>query len=348
MKVVLLLDHAPDYRESFLRELSLNCTLTVIAHPCERDNLSNPAERVGYQYYEITKTWGEKIRWNNQHQNIIKNINPDLICVALNLRYPLRFITFLFSRTLQSKWIWWGQIFGRNDNSMLVKLKKHFISNSKATLVYSDDIKVKLGLPGVTSFDNSQFSKKDYVPLENKHSQKLKCLFVGRPQARKKLDLLFLLANRKKNISIKIVGPGVPSFFAHQKLPENIELFPEAHGEQLLNHFEWSNIVVNPGHAGLLVMNAACHKRPIIINSNVQHAPEIILAREAGQYFVNFDDTSQVDELFDRLAQNPSEIEAMGEKIFEVAREKYTIEQMALKHMKVFKKVFSENISSQP
>src|SRR5690606_23929458 len=112
-KVLFLLDHAPNYRESFLLELSKYYELVVVAHPCGKDNLTPPVTRGNYRYYQLDKTYGYKIRINFELQNIIKQENPDIVSIALNLRYPIRFLTFLFNRNLQKRWVWWGQIFGR-------------------------------------------------------------------------------------------------------------------------------------------------------------------------------------------------------------------------------------------
>lgn len=342
MKVLFLIDHAPDYRESFLRKLAEFCDLNILAHPCEKDNLKPPSERKGYTYYELDKTVGGKIRWNLQHEKLIKEINPDVICVALNLRYPLRIMTFLRNRKHRMKWIWWGQIFGRNDNLFLIRFKKYLVSKAIQSLVYTEDIKSKLAVPKVISFNNSQFSESEYIKLQNIKSETLNCLFVGRPQKRKRLNLLIDLAERRKDISIRIVGPGTKEFF-NQPMPPNVELYPSAHQKELVNHFKWSNVVLNPGHVGLLAMNAACHRRPIIIDSKVNHAPEVILAKEANQYFVDFNNTESLDGLLNDLKSNHLLLDAKGQELFDTAMKKYTIEKMADKHMAAFTSTHSTN-----
>ncbi|GAB2989252.1 hypothetical protein GCM10027284_02220 [Cyclobacterium sediminis] len=338
-KVLFLIDHAPNYRESFLRELSHLCHLTVLAHSCERDNLTPPIKRIGYNYIELKQTYGKKLRFNFELPKIIRSIDPDVICVALNPRYPVRIINFLFSISLWSKWIWWGQIFGRSNNFILDKLRLYLLKKSFGTLVYTDDIANKLSGINVVSFNNSQFSSKEFKKLDNIIDNSLKFLFVGRPQKRKNLEYIITLANKNPNFKFRLVGPGMLNYFSDYDIPNNIELFGAAQGENLTNHFKWSNLVLNPGHVGLLVMNAACHCRPIIINSDVNHAPEIILAQESDQFFLNFNSDQDVDLFFSNLSQNKDLIINKGNLLYSNGLKKYTVEMMAKNHMEVFNNV---------
>jgi len=342
-KVLFLIDHAPNYRESFLVELSKYFDLAVVAHPCEKDKLVPPRVRGHYRYYELRKTRGSKLRLNFELQGIIRKENPDIINVALNFRYPLRFLTFLLNPGLQTKWVWWGQIFGRNDNMLLINLKKWFIKKSSGVLVYSDEIADRLQGLNVISFNNSQYSEKEFVALDNRKGEKLNCLFVGRPQKRKRLEILCELAKSREDLSFRFVGPGMEEYFRNEDLSQNIQLFSAASGEELRAHFQWSNLVVNPGHVGLLVMNAACHNRPIVIDSEVRHAPEVILAKESNQFFIDFTDPNQVNDFFDDLFANGDILVEKGQQLFGTAISKYTVERMALNHKLMFDQVISKS-----
>ena len=63
LNVLLVLDHAPDYRETFFRELALLTRLTVVAQSCEDDGLAAPLERKGYEYIEIPTKRVAGIYW---------------------------------------------------------------------------------------------------------------------------------------------------------------------------------------------------------------------------------------------------------------------------------------------
>lgn len=345
-KVLLYIDHAPNYRESFLNELGKYYSLTVVAHPCEIDGLKPPNTRSEYEYIELNRTFGKGIRFNFQLSKIINQIKPDVVCVALNLRYPIRILDFLINSKLKSRWIWWGQIYGRSENIYLHKLKELLINNAAGALVYTDDIVSKLKAKNVKSFDNSQFSQREHVELENVLDKvSLRCLFVGRPQKRKRLELLIELAKSRKDLSFRLVGPDMVEFFKDTLLPSNLELYPAASGEKLQEHFKWCNLVVNPGHVGLLVMNAACHNRPIVIDSKVEHAPEVILAKSADQYFIDFLNKNETNIFFDSIIKNPDDLINKGKQLYKYSIEKYTVEKMALNHTIMFDQIISKDFN---
>src|SRR5699024_5315705 len=102
IKVLFLIDHAPNYREEFLRGLGSKCNLIVVSQPCEKDNLISPEKRENYMYIELKKTYGDKIRLNFEFDKIIKDIEPDIICVALNLRHPIRIFDFFRNHKYKS------------------------------------------------------------------------------------------------------------------------------------------------------------------------------------------------------------------------------------------------------
>jgi len=342
MKVLLHLDHAPDYRESFLRKLGEKCELIVVANSCEKDFLIPPSERLGYMYIELCNCVGYKIRLNFELKNIIDSIKPDVICVALNLRYPIRILTFLFYKDLRDRWIWWGQVFGRNDNAPLVRLKEFLIKRSQGVLVYTKEIATKLKGLSVLSFNNSQFSENDFLRLPNTIRQGSRnFLFVGRPQSRKRLNLILEFAKKYPYHRFRVVGPEMESYFNGESVPGNFSVYPAAKGKELEDHFLWSNIVLNPGHVGLLVMNAAAHNRAIAIDSKVVHAPEVLLARKTDQFFLDFLNGRETSIFFENTVMDEKMLIHKGENLYEHALQEFTIEKMVEKHIFFFSSVFN-------
>ncbi len=340
MRVLLVLDVAPDYRELFLRKLSKKCDLIVLAHNCEKDNLKPPPERKGYTYIELEDK-GFKIRWNFNLQKQIKQVEPDIICVNLNLRYPARIFDFFLSKIRKKKWLWWGPIFGRSQ--ILSPIKQLLIKFSHGAVVYTSDIvkKIDRAHSNAISFNNSQHSVNDFKEFPNIVRGKINCLFVGRPQPRKRLELLLEIAKSRNDIEIKLVGPQMADYFKDSQIPQNISLHPAAHGQKLAEHFKWSNLVINPGHVGLLVMNAATHCRPIVIGNNVQHAPEVELAEKADQYFLDFENKTEVNDFFDHVLNKREELQNKGRKLFNLGKQQYTVEYMVDAHIKAFENALS-------
>lgn len=341
-KVLFLIDHATNYREAFFGDLAKYYELTVAAHPCEKDNLIPPKVRGEYEYVELRRTFGANLRFNFELYSLIQRCNPDVICIALNLRYPVRVATFLFNKTLRKKWIWWGHIFGKSNNRLLLNLKLFLIRKAHGTLVYTDDIKNRIKGNNVISFNNSQFRAKDYTRLDNVVGESLNCLYVGRAQKRKRLELLVAIARQRKDLNFRFVGPLMEKYFDNCNLPANIQIYGAATGSALQEHFRWSNIVVCPGSVGLLVMNAACHQRPIALGSSVKHGPESILAKEADQFFVDFSSKEEVNWFFNSLIQDRNQLLKKGEDLFNKGLTKYTIEQMVINHRRMFDSVHSD------
>lgn len=149
------------------------------------------------------------------------------------------------------------------------------------------------------------------------------------------------LAERRKDVQVRLVGPGMEELSIPQHLITSgrVKVFGRTIGEALIPHFDWADLVANPGHAGLLVMNAARHGKGIVIDSKSEHAPEYYLAVEAGQPFVRFDEKHDVDEFIQRLLFDSSLAKSLGKKLQEKARKDYTIEHMVKVHLNVFWKV---------
>ncbi len=342
MKVLFIIDHAPDYRESFFRGLSEHCDLTVFSHPCEPDGLSAPGQRVGYEYIE------GPLRRKGPFFFLSDGTLPavseyDVLCVDFNPRHLWRIGLFLRNKALWKKWVWWGHIYGRSDNFILEQIRLFVLKKSASVLAYSDSIadhlRNKLRDTPVISINNTQVKKSDFMNLSWPPSDSLKFIFVGRPQERKRLDRIVKLAEWYPSTFWRLIGPDMKEFMQNHfgSLPDNIECFGKTTGNALVSHFEWCHAVVNPGHMGLLVSNAAKHGRPVLVQENERHAPEIILAREADQPFVNFDSREITKRLFSDLSADPGILIDAGERLQETAKQNYTIENMVEKHLEGFR-----------
>lgn len=130
-------------------------------------------------------------------------------------------------------------------------------------------------------------------------------------------------------------------FFSNVNVPSNVSFYGAAHGNCLLEHFKWSNLIINPGHVGLLVMNAASHNRPIVIDKNSDHAPEVILAEEGRQFFIDFSDTNEVLSFFYSIEADLEILSKKGTELYNLALEKYTVEFMVEVHRDIVRRVLN-------
>ena len=348
-KVLLVLDHAPDYRETFLRELSQSARLTVVAQPCEPDRLTAPADRWGYEYVEIAATQVGGVYWQPGLTSLANRPNWDVICMGLNLRHPARVLAFLLLPTRWHNWVWRGHIFGRSDSWLLNRIRCFLLRRATACLVYSQvQVQEVARCCGVSarSFNNTEVKRSEFRQgIHTRISGRINLLFVGRNQPRKKLDRLIKLAERREDVFLRLVGPDMDMLDVPRWLEDSrrVVRFGKTSGDALNRHFDWAHLVANPGHAGLLVMNAARHQKAIVVDSESRHAPEYWLAAEADQPFIDFGDLEAVNHFLDSICGDPALPEGWGKKLQNVAKEKYTIENMVKAHMSVFSAIARSN-----
>lgn len=345
MKVLLVVDHAPDYREEFFRELASYCDLTVAAQPCNPDSLSVPAERIGYHYIELPVLGRHFLRWQVGLISLLKDERWDVRCVDLNIRQASRVLSFFLYPRLRSNWVWRGHIFGRHNNKFVFWLKRALLKRTHTCLVYSEPQAGRtteiFGLRAI-SFNNTEVRQSEFRSPSWKSLQGfLNFLYVGRNQDRKKLTRLIRLAERNRKISVRLIGPGMEQL----PIPEwllasgRVEVFGKINGTELNSHFDWADLVANPGHAGLLVMNAARHGKGIVVDNSSDHAPEYWLAKESGQPFIDFSSEEAVDRFVNCVLSDCALTKKWGYQLQQLAMKKYTIENMAHCHFSVFQEV---------
>lgn len=344
MKVLFVVDHAPDYREPFFRSLATKCNLTVLSHPCEPDQLIPPNERDGYKYIEIP------LKDTGPFRYIEKAIPVDLdsfdvLCIDFNPRQIWRSVLFFRNRAYWNKWIWWGHVYGRSDSNLLGWIRRFILKRGALILVYSRKIseKLKSELPNkqIVSFNNAQSFKSDFKKLDWPKTNQPHFIFVGRPQARKKLDRIVEIAKKYPNTRWRLIGPDMEDFLISKvgDLPDNITCYGKTVGEDLIEHFKWCHAVINPGHLGLLISNAALHGRPVIVEKNEIHAPEVALAEESEQFFIDFTSDRDIEMILKMVEKNQSPLKNAAKRLQKIAYNDYTFEHMVEKHIQSFERV---------
>ncbi|MFP4643766.1 MAG: glycosyltransferase [Spirochaetales bacterium] len=349
MNVLMILNHAPDYREAFLRELGTHKSidLTVVAQPCEPDALTPPECRRAYEYIEIKPVRFFGLSWQPGLGSILRGRRWDVVCVSANLRQLSRIFLFLTNRSYRDKWVWWGLIFGQARSPVLEAARKQLLKRAAGCLVHSKAVSSRLhreyGIQAL-SYNNTEVSRHEFRPGSfAKRKDEIRMLFVGTYKPRKKLERLVEIARRRPDVKIRIVGPGMERLQVDKELRDTnaVQVFGRKTGADLNGDFDWADIVVSPGNAGLLSMNAARHGKGIVIDNDSYHGPEVYLAQEAQQPFISFASASDVDRFIDSVHENPSTLETWGQALQEKARREYTIEHMAAVHVRAFEAVSS-------
>lgn len=349
LRVLMIIDHAPDYRESFLRELGRNCLLTVVAQSCDTGGLVAPDTREGYEYIELASVRIGPFVWQSGIRQLVSDPAWDILCVGLNLRHLARLRAFIWAKHVRRKWVWHGHILGRFNLGVIDWIRRWLLRRGAGCLTYSENqvarVRRRLGTDA-RSFNNTEVSLAEFRTREigsgrASDRRHLRLLFVGRFQARKRLERLVALAERLENVHVRFVGPGMDQLVVDNDLVRSgrVTVYGKLTGAELIEHFDWADLVANPGHVGLLVMNAARHGKPIVIDSKSEHAPEFWLAKNAEQPFIDFSESRAVDDFVRSVMDNREILEKWGDDLQRIAKERYTIEYMAVAHLAVFAEV---------
>ena len=171
-------------------------------------------------------------------------------------------------------------------------------------------------------------SEPDHRPLTIDH---LTILFVGRLQARKRIDLLLRAsAALGSNPRLVIVGDG-PERDALQALAK--EIYPSAefigakHGADLQPYFAEADLFVLPGTGGLAIQEAMSHGLPVIVAQGDGTQDDLV--REENGWQIpphNFD--ALLSTMKDALS-DVARLRRMGEEAHRIVKEEINIEKMA-------------------
>ena len=350
-RVLWFMQYAPHYRENLLRALGEHCDLTVSATPCSDHMLIEPADRRGYRYYEGRGlTFFRKVGfwWLPWEYDLIRKNQWDVIFCVEDMHYPLRYLMYLrwlFSRGCRPKWVWWGHFAGRRDWLVLKLIRRFLINSSDGALTYTEEARRMLMDFGcksekVVSSNNSDVYAREIcllpVPLID---AQLNVLFVGRYLEEKRVERLIDLADRLPFIYVRLIGPGMAVLrrgLERRKLNNRVEVLGPKTSGDLKADFEWCHILANPGSLGLQVILAAKHGRCIVVDIGSRHGPEVAIAREAGQPFINWGNDSDVDSFFKKAYMGYVPLKDLGLTLAEYVRTNYTIEQSVQKFTSFF------------
>lgn len=330
MKVLYLINYAPNYREPLLRELGKRVNLTVASYRGDSAGLADPEERVGYRFVELKRYRVAGVNFNLRE--FFMGFNYDLIIVGYTLWHPLRMANLFRFKPVVAE----GLIYGRSNSWITGCLRRLFLTVADNILVYSKLVERRLRNEiknkEIISFNNTSYALSELKQLPiTFRDNRLNILWIGSMKKRKKVHLLVELARRNKSVNIRLIGPGMTNE-SFTDVPENLDLLGPLFGDCLEEHFLWSHVVFNPGNIGLLVMNAARYSRCLVIDDNSQHGPEVQLAYDADQIFIDFEDSNMVDSMVSRLLKNSVLLRSKGIDAFNEMKN-YTLEFMVEKYI---------------
>ena len=296
-------------------------------------------------------------------QNLIpwlENTNPDALILEANPRYLATPTAIKWMRARNRPVIGWGLGAPQRAGILAGVQKKNwtrFLNKFDALIAYSKRGAAdyaSLGYPKERLFvaHNSVASKpKGEIPQRPlyKANEPLIILFVGRLQARKRLDNLILALEKMPEelmLRLWIVGDG-PERNSLEKLAapmnskklERIRFFGERHGAELDHIWAESDLFVLPGTGGLAVQEAMSHALPVMVAKGDGTQDDLVRAENGWQ--IPPDDLNSLIVTLRDAVSDIYRLRKMGAESWRIVREEVNVEKMADVFVEALKQVSS-------
>ena len=268
------------------------------------------------------------IRW-------LEETTPDALIVEANPRYLSTPSAVKWMHARGRKVIGWG--LGTKSPS-LFGLRERFINQFDAMLSYSQrgaEEYAALGFPREKIFvAHNSVSPAPEFPMPVRSSTfdvTPTLLFVGRLQARKRIDsLLKACADLGTNPRLMIVGDG-PERTALEALAK--EIYPSAefmgakHGAELKPYFEQADLFVLPGTGGLAVQEAMSYGLPVIVAKGDGTQDDLV--REKNGWQIPSENYDALLAAMKNALSDVARLREMGKESFRIVSEEINIQKMA-------------------
>ncbi|HLO33202.1 MAG TPA: glycosyltransferase family 4 protein [Anaerolineales bacterium] len=271
--------------------------------------------------------------------NWLRHWDPDALIVEANPRYLSTSAAVRWMHERGRPVIGWG-LGSPPLSGPLARFRQirrlSFLEQFEALIAYSQrgaDEYAALGFPREQIFvaHNSVSSAPASVPNERARTvDRFTILFVGRLQARKRVDLLLrACAQLKSNPRLVIVGDG-PECEALKTLAN--EIYPDAefigsrHGAELKPYFMEADLFVLPGTGGLAVQEAMSYGLPVIVAQGDGTQDDLV--RKENGWQIPPDDFERLLSTMKEALSDVARLRRMGAVSYRIVREEINIDKM--------------------
>ena len=170
-------------------------------------------------------------------------------------------------------------------------------------------------------------------------------LFVGRLQARKRLEMLFqacasLPPAQQPELIVVGDGPARAQFEAQAKESYPQTIFVGAkHGDELAPYYAQADLFVLPGTGGLAVQQAMAHALPVIVAQGDGTQEDLV--RPENGWLLPPGDQQALNKTLAQALSAPARLRRMGAEAYRITTEEINIEQMANAFVRAVKAVIS-------
>jgi len=275
----------------------------------------------------------------------LEDWNPDALIVEANPRYLSTPAAVKWMHTRGRKAIGWGLGFP-SPGGRRAGMRENFLNQFDAMLAYSQrgaEEYAALGFPREKIFvaHNSVSPAPNFpIPIRpatlnpstgSGQGLQASILFVGRLQARKRVDfLLRACAEMELHPRLMIVGDG-PERSILESLAK--EVYPSAefvgakHGGELKPYFEQADLFILPGTGGLAVQEAMSYGLPIIVAKGDGTQDDLV--REGNGWQIPPDDYGALLATMKNALSDIARLREMGKESFRIVSEEINIQKMA-------------------
>jgi glycosyltransferase involved in cell wall biosynthesis len=268
----------------------------------------------------------------------LEESNPDALIVEANPRYLATASAVKWMHRQNRPVLAWG--LGAPPLSAPLagfrqKRRLAFLRPFDGLLAYSQrgaDEYAALGIPREKIFvaHNSVSPKPTFNARPSTFDLQPSLLFVGRLQARKRVDfLLKACAQLEAKPRLVIVGDG-PERIALESLAKQV--YPSAqfvgakHGDELKPYFAEADLFVLPGTGGLAVQEAMSHALPILVAQGDGTQADLVRAGNGWQ--IRPDDFEALVAALKDALSDRARLRAMGAESYRIVAEEINLEKM--------------------
>lgn len=265
----------------------------------------------------------------------LEDWNPDALIVEANPRYLATPSAVKWMHARGRKVIGWG-LGSPSPLRRGVGVRSRFIHQFDAMISYSQrgaEEYAALGVPREKIFvaHNSVSpapERPDGRPQTIDHAT---ILFVGRLQARKRVDfLLRACAELGTNPRLLIVGDGPERTLLESLAKEiypSVEFIGAKHGAELKPYFEQADLFVLPGTGGLAVQEAMSHGLPVIVAKGDGTQDDLV--RENNGWQIQPENYDALVSAMKNALSDVARLRRMGAESFRIVSEEINIQKMA-------------------
>ncbi len=276
----------------------------------------------------------------------LSNWNPDVLIVEANPRYLATPSAAKWMHARGRKVIGWGlgapqpslspPHFQRKWGGSKGGAWSRFVHQFDALIAYSQrgaDQYAALGFPRERIFvAPNAVSPRPLSPIPSRSLkvERLAILFVGRLQARKRIDfLLRACAELNQNVRLMIVGDGPErqnlESLAKQVYP-SAEFIGAKHGNELKPFFTEADLFVLPGTGGLAVQEAMSYGLPVIVAKGDGTQEDLV--RESNGWQIPSDDYAALVNAMRNALSDVRRLRRMGQESYRIVSEEINLEKM--------------------